>query len=183
MRDESKALLHPVQRLCARRGMTCGTSPRTRRTGADVYVLLMQAAALLPAVYMFILSGYPALAARRNVFAFLFEAGLSALPRAEVRLLACLYRGTARETFLHMAMLIAALLFGLIAGRLLHGYGPQAERNARLTRIAFAVLIAADLLVRLQPFVLQVHFGAAAAVIGFAVRAVCLLLVLADLSA
>ncbi|MBR3368062.1 MAG: hypothetical protein IKG66_09815 [Lachnospiraceae bacterium] len=182
MNKDIKAVLGKLRAFLRLGGLQCGTSPRDRKTGTDLYVWIMQASALLPAVYLFILSGYPALAAGRNIPAFLFEAGIASLPRTEAHLLACLYRWTARETLLHMALLIAALVFGLAAGWLLHGYGSTAEKRARTSRIVLAALIAADLLLRLQPFVLRLQFSRAASVIGALVRGVCLLLVLADLA-
>ena len=112
MNKDIKAVLGKLRAFLRLGGLQCGTSPRDRKTGTDLYVWIMQASALLPAVYLFILSGYPALDAGRNIPAFLFEAGIASLPRTEAHLLACLYRWTARETLLHMALLIAALVFG-----------------------------------------------------------------------
>ena len=147
-------------------------------TGSEVYVLVQQTAALLIAPFMLLASGYAGLFASRGLFALLFDAGLSVLPRAETLALSLAYRRTESELVVFFSAMILALAWGLVSGKLLRG-----ERTGVAARVVLAVLLCADLLLRLLPFSFNAAFGVPAAVLGFAVRTACLVLVLLDLRA
>ena len=158
--------------------MRFGLYRRHAFTGSEIYVLVQQAAALLIAPFMLLASGYVGLFASRSLFALLFDAGLSVLPRAETLVLSLAYRRSESELVVFFSAMILALAWGLVSGKLLRG-----EKTGVATRIVLAVLLCADLLLRLLPFSFNAAFGFPAAVLGFAVRAACLVLVLLDLRA
>jgi len=66
---------------------------------------------------------------------------------------------------------------GVTAGHVLRG---DPERSIRFHK-AIAALLALDLVIRVIPVRASIAFGIPAAVCGFAVRAVCLYLVIKDL--
>lgn len=156
--------------------MKFGFENRKHLTGADLSVRVMQIAALLPAVYLITIPGYPAITTQRSVLSALFDLGFSALPRLETLALSFLYRKTASEMVLYFVMLIAALALGLAAKKLL-------ERAPRTVRLVFAALIAVDLVLRLLPMRFNTVFGLPCAIAGFAIRLGCLVLILLDLRA
>ena len=156
-----------------------GVNLRKVKTGAEIYIFIFQISALLPALYMFLISGYPYLMTRSGVHLFLFDVGISALPRWETLLLSMLYRGTSSETATYFAMLGFALLVGLVAANVLKGK----PRTAIISRIVFAVLIFSDLIFRLLPIHCNQAMSPAMNVIGFVIRLACLALVALDLIA
>ena len=158
--------------------MKFGLYYRHAYTGSDLYVLVQQIAALLIAPFMLFSSGYTGLFTSRGLLALLFDAGFSVLPRAEALALSLTYRRTESELIVFFSVLVFALALGLVYGRLLHG-----EKSGVVTRVVLAVLLSADLLLRLLPFSFNGAFGISAAVLGFAVRLACLVLVLLDLRA
>lgn len=158
--------------------MKFGLYRRHAFTGSEIYVLVQQAAALLIAPFMLLSSGYVGLFTSRGLFSLLFDAGLSVLPRAETLALSLAYRRTESELVVFFSVLILALALGLVSGKLLRG-----ERTGVAARVVLAVLLCADLLLRLLPFSFNDAFGVPSAVLGFAVRLVCLVLVLLDLRA
>lgn len=149
---------------------------RQCRTGADLYVAVMQLAALLAGLYLLVIPGYPALLTHRSALSGVFTLGMSALPRWEAAALSLLYRLTASEVAVFFGMVGGALAFGLAAGRLLTG-----ERTARTVRVILAALIAADLALRLLPLRWNTLFPLPYAIAGFVLRLGCLALVLRDL--
>ena len=157
--------------------VTFGTDIRKALSGADLYVRVFQILSLLPVLYMFVAAGYPAVMTSRSLFSVLFDAGMSALPRAESLLLAALYRHTSSEICVYFALLAAALLLGILGNRCFR----DNHNSGRTTRFVFAGLIAADLIIRLLPFACNSTFGLPAAVFGFAVRLACLGLIILDL--
>ena len=159
--------------------VTFGTDVRKALSGADLYVRVFQILSLLPVLYMFVAAGYPAVMTSRSLFSVLFDAGMSALPRAESLLLAMLYRYTSSEIYVYFALLAAALLLGILGNRCFR----DNHKTGHQTRLVFAVLIAADLLIRLLPFSWNAAFGLPASVFGFAVRIACLILIILDLRA
>ena len=148
-------------------------------SGAGLYVILMQAASLLPLPYFLTVSGYLGVITRRGVLPFLFDAGFAALPRWESLLLSLLYRKTAHELVVCFVGLAAALAFGIIMKRLLQTEG----RTAVILRIVLCALIAADLILRLALPGFREAFGLSAALTGLALRLAGLALLLADLIA
>ena len=160
--------------------MKFGVSVRNRLTGADLAVRVYQVISILPVLYLLVAAGYPALFASRNLFSFLFDLGVSALPRAEALCAAFVYRMTASEIVFSMAFLVLALAVGMAANRVLHG------EHARIARMVYAALIGADLLIRLIPLIpLHVSgvFGMQATILAFLIRLGCLALILLDLRA
>ncbi len=156
-----------------------GVNLRKVKTGAEIYIFIFQISALLPTLYMYLISGYPYLMTRSGVHLFLFDVGISALPRWEALLLSMLYRGTSSETATYFAMLGFALLVGLVAANVLKGK----PRTAIISRIVFAVLIFSDLIFRLLPIHCNQAMSPAMNVIGFVIRLACLALVALDLIA
>ena len=158
--------------------MRFGLYHRHAYTGSEIAVLVQQIAALLIAPFMLFSSGYTGLFTSRGLLSLLFDAGFSILPRAEALALSLTYRRTESELIVFFSVLAFALALGLISGRLLRG-----EKSGVVTRVVLAVLLSADLLLRLLPLPFNGAFGIVPAVLGFAVRLVCLVLVLLDLRA
>ena len=158
--------------------MRFGIDQRNRLTGADLYVRIFQIASLLPVLYVLVACVYPAVYTTRNVLSFLFGAGMSALPRWEALALSWFYRVTASEVLVCLTLLAAALVFGLVAGRLLKG-----ARRGRTVRVVLAVLIVLDLILLVLPPFFRFPFGVPAAVTGFVIRLGCFALILGDLLA
>lgn len=156
--------------------MRFGLENRKVRTGADLYVAILQIASLLPGLFLIVVPGYPSLLTRRRLLSELFRYGLAALPRAEALGLSLLYRVTASEVVVFFVMVGGALIFGLAAKKL-------TGKLPRGFRIACAALIAADLVLRALPLHCNAVFSPAQAIVGGAVRAICLALLLLDLRA
>ncbi len=159
--------------------MKFGINPIRKLTGAELSVRIMQIAAILPAIHVFMIAGYPSLITRRSFFSFLFDVGICTLPRLEVLGLAAFYKLTSSEIAFNFAVLVFALAFGLAAKPLLRGN----EKRAVVSRCVFAVLILADLIVRFIPLQINTVFGVAPAIIGFVIRLACLVLIILDLMA
>lgn len=157
--------------------MKFGVGIRKKLTGAELSVRVLQLSSLLPCLYVLAASGYRGMFAQRGVFSFLFDLGISLLPRWEALALSALYRLTSGEILFYFAMLALALIWGLASRPLL------GERHGVAGRKLYAALIAADLLVRLIPLPFNLTFGRPMAAVGFAVRLVCLVLVVLDLLA
>lgn len=156
--------------------MKFGFENRKHLTGADLAVRVMQIAALLPAPYLLAAPGYPSMLTRHSFLSTLFKLGLSVLPRPETLGLSLLYRLTFSELAVFFAPLIFALILGLASKRLF-------QRFPRAARLAFALCVAVDLILRLLPLSINSAFPAACGIIGFAVRLGCLALILLDLRA
>ena len=154
-----------------------GIDIRRKLTGADLYVRVFQICSLLPLPYMFVATAHPAILSTRNLLSMLFDTGISALPRIEAFALSGLYRMTSSEVAVYFVILAVALALGVTAGRVLRG---EPERSIRFHK-AIAALLALDLVIRVIPVRANIAFGIPAAVFGFALRAVCLYLVMKDL--
>ena len=159
--------------------MKFGINLRRATTGAEGSVVIFQCISLLPALYIFVLSGYPRLSMQPSVLKALFDLGLSALPRAEGLALSLFYRRIPSEILVFFILTGFALAFGLLMGRLLKGD----YRRAKRSRIVFAALIAIDLVVRLLPLRCNLAFGWPIAILSFFIRLACLVLILLDLRA
>ena len=159
--------------------MTFGIKVRKKRTGADVSLLIFQISTLLIVPYMSIIPGYLYVLTKRGFLANVFDLGLSAVPRWEALGVSWIYRRTCSEVLAYFILLSIALAAGLVIRRLLQG----SYETAVKTRVVLAALIAADLAVRLLPVHFNAIFGTACAVFGFAVRLICLVLILLDLHA
>lgn len=156
-----------------------GVNLRKAKTGAELHIMFFQLAALLSALYLYIISGYPYLMTRKGALLFLFDVGVTVTPRWEALLLSLLYRSTSSEIAVCLAILGFALLVGIVAANVLKGK----PRAALISRIVLAGLILADLVFRLLPLpcnqALSLGWNAA----GFVIRLACLAAVLIDLIA
>ena len=114
--------------------MRFGFDERARITGAGLYSRILTLTALLPAVYIFIVSGYPSVIMRGGVLPFLCDVGAASLPRAELLFLSWLYRLTSSEIVFDFVMLALALAFGVVSRRLLLGRRPRGARRLRGAR-------------------------------------------------
>ena len=159
--------------------MSFGLNDRRTLTGAGLYSHILRVSPLLPAVYVFLAAGYPAVITQKGLFSFLCELGLSALPRVETLLLSLLYRLSAREMAVYFTMLLLALAFGLVTDRLFR----HSEKAGRTARLVLAGFVALDLLLRLLPLPFNRSFGLPCAILGFLIRLGCLVLILLDLRA
>ena len=159
--------------------MKFGVNLRKVKTGAEIAVTIFQVMSLLPALYIYIISGYPYLMTQNGVHLVLFDAAISALPRWEVMLLSVLYRATSSETVTQFALLAFALAVGLLAANVLKGK----PRTAVVSRIVFAALILGDLVFRLLPLHCNQALSPVMNMIGFVIRLGCLALVVLDLIA
>ena len=151
--------------------------PLKSHSGAELYVKLFQISSVLPLPYIFIASGSLSVVTKKGPLSFLFDLGVSMLPRWEALGLSALYRKTGSELALFFLILIIALAFGLFSKRIFRG----SEKKALRSRIAFLTLIGADLVLRLIPFGFVPAFGAGTTVLAFAFRIACFLSVLLDI--
>ena len=158
-------------------GFKFGLKYVRKLTGAEVVVRVTQLFSILPAVCIFIISGYPGVVAKNGFFTVLFDWGVSVLPRWFVWLCSFVYRLTSKELLLDFAILVPMLAYGLFMGPLLRGK----ERTAVITRIVLAVLILSDLVIRVLPLPMNSVYGTAPSVFGFIVRLALLALTVLDL--
>jgi hypothetical protein len=159
--------------------MKFGINIRKKITGAELSVRLFQLLSVLPVLYIAVTSAYLALVTEKGVLQALCEYGTAALPRAEAFLLSLLYRKTGHEVLVAFVLLAAALIMGFGGGAVLRAK----HDTARAARWVYAALIAADLILRLLPLQMNRVFSLPAAVVGFAVRLACIVLILLDLYA
>ena len=159
--------------------MKFGVNLRKGLTGAEFGVRVFQIVSLLPLLYILAVAVSPAVITKRSLLSFLFDLGVSAIPRAEALALSALYRASASEVAVYFAILLTALAAGLAAGRLLKGK----HKTAVTARKICAALIAADLVLRLLPLRFNKGFGLPAAALGFALQLGCLILIVLDLRA
>ena len=156
-----------------------GIDIRNKLTGADLYVRIFQISALLPLPYIFVATAHHAIFSTRDPLAVLFDIGICSLPRAEAYALSYIYRLTSSEIVVYFIMPLIALALGVTAERNLRG---NSERSVRLHK-ALAACICLDLAIRIVPVRANYAFGIVPAIIGFAIRAFCLYLIVRDLKA
>ena len=169
-------------------------------SGTELYIRILQISALLPIPYFFAVVGYPAIITKANVLSFLFDAGMMAIPRFWSLLLSFIYRISSSEVLVTALLLVPAFICGIVFKKLLREKSgkrtaaggsaatdlsiPAACKNTALnTRRVLAVLIILDLIFRVIPLSFNLTFGIPALIIGFVVRACCLVLVILDLRA
>lgn len=157
--------------------MRFGLDSRKHLTGADLAVRVTQLAAALPMLYLLVASGWHAIFVQKTALSFLFDLGVSAIPRALALALSWLYRLTGKEVLFSLLLAALALAYGLLMQNLLRG-----ERG-RTVHVVLAVLIALDLAARLLTPRFVVVFGLPVAILAFVIRAGCLILILLDLKA
>ena len=138
--------------------------------GFDGYRILLQVSALLTVPLMIGEAINPAL----YVTAPVFNTAISAMPRALTILCAKLYTSTQNELMFPIVAVLFAVLLSVAWQHL-----PKKYRRIGLAVIA--ACIAADLVVRLLPFWFNDILPSTYNVIGFAVRALSLVLVILGL--
>ena len=156
-----------------------GLGERGKLSGADVAVRVIQILAILPALFTFIAPGYYSMMTRKGFFSTLFQLGMCSLPRWFTTALSFVYRLSASEVAMHFALLATALAFGLIMNGLLRGK----PKKAFAVRVIFAVLIIADIIVRLLPLHINRVYSVPVTIFGFVMRLGCLALIILDLVA
>lgn len=155
--------------------MKFGFDDRKHLTGAGLAVRLTQSAAVLPLLYLVLASGWHAILVEKTAFSFLFDLGVSAIPRGLALAMSLLYRLTGSEVLFSLLLAALALAYGLVMRGLLQG------SHGRAVRVVLAVLIALDLAARLLPLRFAASFGLPVTILAFALRAVGLILILLDL--
>ena len=138
--------------------------------GFDGYRILLQVSALLTVPLMIGEAITPAL----YVTAPVFNTAISAMPRALTILCAKLYTSTQNELMFPIVAVLFAVLLSVAWQHL-----PKKYRRIGLAVIA--ACIAADLVIRLLPFWFNDILPSTYNVIGFAVRALSLVLVILGL--
>ena len=138
--------------------------------GFDGYRILLQVSALLTVPLMIGEAIHPAL----YVTAPVFNTAISAMPRALTILCAKLYTSTQNELMFPIVAVLFAVLLSVAWQHL-----PKKYRRIGLAVIA--ACIAADLVIRLLPFWFNDILPSTYNVIGFAVRALSLVLVILGL--
>ena len=144
-------------------------------SATKIYVVIFQVTSLLMIPYLLFATDLSA-AGGATFFSGLYDFSASSLPRAEMLFLSTLYRTTESEIFLYFALCIAALALGIVAAKCLSG-----KKSAKVFKIVCAAAIVCDLIARIFPFRFNSLFGTAPAVVGFAVRLICLALIVKDL--
>ncbi len=148
-------------------------------SGAKLYVYIFQISSLLPLVYIFAVSGYAGLITKKSISGIIFDSGMCLIPRLEALGLSYLYRISESEIAVYFALLLFALIFGIICNKLLNGK----YKTAKIIRYVFMALILADLVIRAMPFGFNSAFELPFEAAGFALRLACLALVVLDLTA
>lgn len=154
-----------------------GIDIRKKLNGADLYVKTFQIASMLPVLFLITASGYLGLFAKGGPLAWLFEIGMSVLPRWETLGLSYIYRQTSNEVIMLFIMMLIGLLLGLFSNKIFR----ENEKRGIAARKVFMILIAIDLIVRLIPMRFNLVFGLPMAVIGFIIRAVFIVFLYMDI--
>lgn len=141
-------------------------------SGTEKYVILVQTVSLLPLLYFIIGSGEAVIYTSKGVLSFLFDLGMACLSRAETVCLSLLYRYTGSELSVFFAILITALVFGLVMKRLMSG----SERAGRITETAAFIFVILDIVVRTLPLDMNAKEGTLFMILGLLFRALCLFL-------
>lgn len=157
--------------------MKFGLNDRKNLTGAGLYVKIFQAVSLLPLLYIFTASGYMGLLTKKSVLSVLFEMGFSALPRIEALALSAIYRLTSSEIAVFFAILVIALIFGIITQK----YFIKDKKAGKITRIVLLILIATDIILRALPLGFNSDFGTAGFIFGLALRLGFAILIVLDI--
>ncbi len=156
-----------------------GFNDRKKLTGAGLAVLVMQISSLLPLLYIILFDGYPSVITRDDIVSWLFDLGITAIPRWEALILSVIYRRYLSELAVYFLLAGIAFIYGIAAGKLLK----SDPGKAALFRKILVVLLGVDLVIRLLPFRFNLAFGMPFAVISFLIRLGCLALVLKDFQA
>ena len=143
-----------------------------RFTGLELYVYLLQIAAMLPLLYILVATGSNILYLKRGITAVLFEIGTACLPRIVTYPLSWLYRLRMSEVFLYFGFAFFALIYGILVTRL-------SKKGNGMTKVAL-VLVGIDLVLRVLPLHFNKVFPLYLTLIGFAVRILSFLLLLRE---
>ncbi|MBR0087809.1 MAG: hypothetical protein IJL98_08755 [Lachnospiraceae bacterium] len=146
-------------------------------SGAGLAASVFQVTALLYGLYILAIPGYYRVITFRNILSFLADLSLAALPRAAAAGASFIYRITENEVIVFFVLLALALIWGMIVKRL--------ERPDRGKKrgflIGYAVLVFADLVVRILPLSVNQYPGIGFQIAGAVIRLFCLGLVLWEL--
>ena len=146
-------------------------------SGAGVAASVFQVTALLYGLYILAIPGYYRVITFRNILSFLADLSLAALPRAVGAAASFLYRISENEVIVFFALMILALAWGMIVKRL-----ERPERGKkRGFLIGYAVLVFADLVVRILPLSVNQYPGTGFQIAGAVIRLICLVLILWEL--
>lgn len=156
-----------------------GIDIRKKLNGSDLYVKTFQIASMIPVIYMFVASGSLKLFSTGGPLAWIFDLGMSMLPRVEVMGLSYLYRSTSNEIIMLFTMLAIGLVLGLLSNIIFR----EDEKRGIAARKLFMALIGIDLVIRLIPVRPNLVFGPVFAVIGLLVRAACIAALYMDIRA
>ena len=156
-----------------------GFNDRKKLTGAGLAVLVMQISSLLPLLYIILFDGYPAVITRDDIVSWLFDLGITVIPRWEALMLSVVYRRYLSELAVYFLLAGIAFLYGIAAGKLLK----SDSGKAALFRKILIVLLGLDLVIRVLPFRFNRAFGMPFAISSFLIRLGCLVLVLNDFRA
>ncbi|MBQ3328506.1 MAG: hypothetical protein IJG88_00965 [Eggerthellaceae bacterium] len=156
-----------------------GIRDRKAHTGMQLAVAVFQVASLLPLAFLFGIVGYPAIVTMDNPLALLFKLGMAAIPRIEALGLSHLYHLTGNEVAIHFALLISALVAGVLVPRIAR----SSDAAAVGTRRALAAFCAFDIAMSLLPRPCTAAFGIGAAAAGIAAKLACLVFIALDLKA
>lgn len=156
-----------------------GIDIRRKLNGADLYVKTFQIASILPVLFLITASGYLGLFGKGGPLAWLFELGMSVLPRWETLGLSFIYRQTSNEVIMLFIMLVIGLILGLFSNKIFR----EDENRGIRARKVFMALILIDLVLRVLPFRFNTVFGWPFSVLGFAIRAACMVLLYMDIKA
>ena len=159
--------------------MKFGLNLRKKITGADLYLRIFQFSAILPVIYIAVLSGYPALITKKSVFSLLFDCGLSLLPRWESLAISKIYQSSLSEVLCIFIPLLLALITGIIGNHLLK----KNVKSAAVIHYFFIVMIAIDLVLRCLPFRFNASLGFWMWLFSFLLRLACLFFIILDLIA
>ena len=155
--------------------MKFGINTPKKLNGAKLYVIIFQISSILPLIYTLVLSGYAGLITKKSLLGIIFDLGICSIPRLEALGLSFLYKLSKNEIIICFVLLTVALVFGLICNKLLNS-----EKSAKIIRFVFIALIAADLVVRVLPLGFNSTFELPLQIAGFAVRIICLVLIILD---
>ena len=156
-----------------------GIDPRKKLNGSDLYVKTFQIMSMLPVIFVAVASGDLKLYSSGGPLAWLFELGMSALPRLEMLGLSFLFRETSSEVIMTFVMLAIGLILGLLSNKIFR----EEEKRGVAARKVFMALLAIDLIVRLLPLDFNRVFGLPVMAIGFVLRAACIAALYMDLKA
>ena len=140
-----------------------------------IAVLVYQIVSLFPLLYILTASGSFSLILSKGILSFFFDAGICALPRIEAVFLSWLYRKTMNEVVVYFALLILALIAGLVFHSVMKGE----RKNA--VRYVLAVFCVIDVIVKVLLLSFNQAFALPYRIIGIVFALACLGLICYDI--